>query len=206
VSNGAPRRLALFCFSPGFRPHSGLKYIILCAGSPREKGRIPMIKMTVTNAAVSKGFGDNPAIRFSENAENPSQSSARFRVGMRVYDKHAENNHRYVNINVKVFGYLVERVKSMKLDAGTYVNITGRYDEETWDDQTTHEKKSAPVLIADEIEFCHSGSAGNGNGSGGNGNGYDSAPPAGNGQTQSPKDNFAGFEGFGGSNPYFPEG
>ena len=39
----------------------------------------------------------------------------------------------------------------MKLDAGMYVNIAGRYDEETWEDQTTHEKKSAPVLIVEDM-------------------------------------------------------
>jgi single-stranded DNA-binding protein len=161
-----------------------------------------MLKMLVTNAAISKGFGENPAVRFSEN-ENPAQSSVRFRVGARVYDKRAENNHRYVNINVKAFGYLVDRAKSMKLDAGTYVNITGRYDEETWEDKTTREPKSAPVLIADEIEFCHGG---NGNGNSGGGNGCDTEPaaqPVGNDRTQQPKGNFTGFEGFGEPNPYF---
>lgn len=166
-----------------------------------------MIKMTVTNAVISKGYNGADALRFSENGEN---KSVRFRIGASVYDKNAEKNRRYVNIGVKAFNGMCTRVESMKLDGGTYVNITGRYDEETWEDQVTHEKKSAPVLIADDIEFCHNGgNGGNGNSPGNGGNGYGANPPApsvGNGQTQPPNENFTGFEGFGGSNPYFPEG
>ena len=44
----------------------------------------------------------------------------------------------------------------MKLKEGSFVNIIGRYDEESWKDQTTHEKKSAPVLNVDDIEYCYS--------------------------------------------------
>ena len=116
-----------------------------------------MIKMFVTKAVISKGFDGAAALRFSENTENPS---VRFRIGVMVYDKRAEKEHRFVNIGVKAFGYLVDRIKNMKLDAGTYVNITGRYDEENWTDSTTNEKKSAPVLIIDEIEYSPNGSNG----------------------------------------------
>lgn len=168
-----------------------------------------MIKMFVTKAVISKGFDGAPALRFSENAETPS---VRFRIGMLVYDKRAEKEHRFVNIGVKAFGYLVDRIKNMKLDAGTYVNIVGRYDEDIWEDQTTHEKKSAPVLIVDEIEYSTNGNGSNGKQNGedngtANGasaaNGQEQTPPAGNSQ---PPDNFTGFEGFGGANPFFPEG
>ncbi|MCL2343535.1 MAG: single-stranded DNA-binding protein [Firmicutes bacterium] len=157
-----------------------------------------MIKMFITGAVISKGFGDDPALRFSENGEN---KCVRFRVGSSVYDKNAEKNHRYVNMSVKAFNGMVSRIESMKLDAGKYVNLVGRYDEETWEDKTTHEKKSAPVLIVDEIELCHGGNGkqnGDSNGSG------DSAP-APSGQVQTPPGNFTGFEPFGGTNPYFPE-
>jgi len=165
-----------------------------------------MIKMFVTKAVISKGFEGAPALRFSENAETPS---VRFRIGVLVYDKRAEKEHRFVNIGVKAFGYLVERIKNMKLDAGTYVNIVGRYDDETWEDQTTHEKKSAPVLIVDEIEYSTNGNGGNGkqngedNGSSAVGGNMPQTPPAAAGGQQ--PDNFTGFEGFGGANPYFPE-
>ena len=108
----------------------------------------------------------------------------------------------------------------MKLKEGSFVNIIARYDEETWEDQTTHEKKSAPVLIVDDIEYCYSGSgqkSGQENGGG--------AAPAGTVGTETPPspplppqsqpqgdgqapdampENFTGFENFGGTeNPFF---
>ena len=170
-----------------------------------------MIKMIVTSAVISKGYGDAPALRFSENNQNQAQASVRFRIGMRVYDKRAENNYRYVNIGVKAFGSIAERVKSMRLDAGSYVNLIGRYDEESWDDQKTREKKSAPILIADEVEFCHNG----GNGSNGNGNNAPKNQGGGSiseisdhhagGNSSPAQSSFTGFEAFGGPNPFFPE-
>ena len=165
-----------------------------------------MIKMTITNAAISQGFNGAPALRFSEG-EN---KSVRFRVGVSVYDKSADKNRRYVNMNVKAFAGLCSRIENMKLDAGSFVNITGRYDEETWEDKNTHEKKSAPVLIADEIEFCHGGNGKQNGADNGTPAGtgspvpacgqYQAPPPAGSAQNQ---ETFTGFEGFGGPNPYF---
>ena len=161
-----------------------------------------MIKMFVTGAVISKGFNGAEAMRFSENTETPS---VRFRIGVRVYDKRAENNYRYINIGVKAFNGLASRVRDMKLDAGSYVNIIGRYDEDTWDDKTTQEKKTAPVLIADEIEFSYSGSKQNGEpGTEASNNMQKQLAPTSN--NNSMPSNFTGFEGFGGSNPYFPEG
>jgi single-stranded DNA-binding protein len=162
-----------------------------------------MIKMTATNAVVSKGFNGAEALRIFQSGDN---KTVRFRIGVSVYDKNAENNRRYVNISVKAFNGMCSRIESMKLDAGMYVNITGRYDEESWEDQTTHEKKSAPVLILDDIEFCHNGSGKQNGGDAGNnapasnGQGADTPPP---GNNQQP-DNFTGYEGFNGTNPYFP--
>jgi single-stranded DNA-binding protein len=172
-----------------------------------------MIKMFVTKAVISKGFDGAPALKYSEGSETPF---VRFRIGVMVYDKRAEKEHRFVNITVKAFGYLVDRIRNMKLDAGSYVNIVGRYDEDTWEDQSTREKRSAPVLIVDEIEYGTNGSSdkqnGNnsgisngtpaGNGSEGYGNGYTPPPPP---DSAAPPNNFTGFEGFGGSNPFFPE-
>ena len=173
-----------------------------------------MFKMIATNAIISKGYDGAPALRFSENGES---KSVRFRVGMSTYDKNADKNRRFVNINVKAFNGISSRIESMKLDGGAYVNITGRYDEESWEDKTTHEKKSASVLIVDDIEFCH-------NGGGKQNTDENGAPPAessggpsergaapAGGQNQTPKssaappDNFTGFEGFGETNPFFPE-
>jgi single-stranded DNA-binding protein len=168
-----------------------------------------MIKMTATNAVVSKGYNGADALRFSENGEN---KSVRFRIGVSVYDKNAEKNRRYVNIGVKAFNGMCSRIESMKLDGGAYVNVTGRYDEEFWEDQITHEKKSASVLIVDDIEFCHNGGNGNRTGEDG-GAAHPGAPGAVSGdRKQTPPaeaddrqpDNFTGFESFGGANPFFP--
>ena len=62
-----------------------------------------MLKLTVTNAIVSKGYNDAPAVQLSETG-----SVARFRIGIRIYDKQADGNYRYVNLTVKAFGNLVK--------------------------------------------------------------------------------------------------
>ena len=177
-----------------------------------------MLKMIVTDAGVSKGYYGAPALRFID-LEGGGQC-VRFRIGKRVYDNRCENNHRWINLSVKAFGEACERIKKMKLKEGSFVNIIARYDEETWEDQTTHEKKSAPVLIVDDIEYCYSGSgqkSGQENGGG--------AAPAGTVGTETPPspplppqsqpqgdgqapdampENFTGFENFGGTeNPFF---
>ncbi len=163
--------------------------------------------MFITNAVISKGYNGAPALNFTQNGES---KFVRFRIGSSVYDKNAENKRRYVNLSAKAFNGTAARIESMKLDAGKYVNIVGRYDEETWDDQTTHEKKSAPVLIVDEIEFCSGGNGGNGSGGNGqqNGEGHSASSPVGKGDTPAAPNgqpgNFTGYEGFGGPNPYFP--
>ena len=182
-----------------------MKYKVPYAGSTRKKGKCLMIKMFVTGALISKGFNGADAVKFSENTENPF---VRFRIGVRVYDKRAENNHRFVNLNVKAFSYLTGRIKDMKLDAGMYVNIIGRYDDDLWEDPTTHEKKNTPVLIVDEIEFCHNGVNGkqndNQNGAGASPSSpvkaEQTSPYVGSGQMPG---NFTGFQGFGDVNPYF---
>ena len=90
----------------------------------------------------------------------------------------------------------------MGLTVGTYVNLLGRFDEETWEDQATHEKKSSPVLIVDEIEFCHNGNGKQSDDGTSVANTTADAPeqqPSG-----TPPENFTGFESFGGVNPFFP--
>lgn len=178
-----------------------------------------MLKLIVTDAGVSKGYDGAPALRFID-LEGGGQN-VRFRIGKRVYDSRCENNHRWINLSVKAFGEVCERIKKMKLKEGSFVNIIGRYDEESWEDQTTHEKKTAPVLIVDEIEYCYSGSGqknGQENGAsaasaGAAGAGTPSTPPQqtpqgqpqGSGQaSETMPENFTGFENFGGvTNPFF---
>lgn len=156
-----------------------------------------MFKVIATDAVISRGFDGASALRYSESGE-----SVRFRIGKKVYDPRAENNRRWINLPVKAFGGVCERIKKMQLKEGSFVNLLGRLDEDVWEDSSTHEKKSAMVVILDEIEFC----------SGGNRQQKDpsdhaAAPqqPA-QGPAEEPADGgFIGFEPFGGVNSFFDE-
>ena len=111
-----------------------------------------LLKVFATNVVISKGFNNNPAIRFSEKGD-----SVRFRVGAKMYDSRAENNTRWVNLSVKAFGGACERIKKMQLKEGSFIHIAGRLDEDNWVDQTTNEKKSQIVIILDEVEYASGG-------------------------------------------------
>ena len=99
-----------------------------------------MFKVIATDVVISKGYDGAPALKFSENGE-----SVRFRIGKKVYDTRAENNTRWVNLSVKAFGPVCERIKKMQLKESSFINILGRLDEDVWEDSTTHEKRSAMV-------------------------------------------------------------
>ena len=176
-----------------------------------------MLKMIVTSAVVSKGYNENPAIRFFEGEKG--FQSVSFRIGQKIYDSRAENNHRWINLTVKGFGEICERIKKMKLKEGSYINLIARYDEDSWEDRETGATRTAPVLILDEIEYSSSG-GGQKNGKNANGEtggtgefsadgagqasgtpsqraGYQPTPP-------SMPANFTGFENFSSQeNPYF---
>lgn len=154
-----------------------------------------MLKLFATNAVVSKGYENAPALKFTET---PNGEWVKFRIGERVYDSKAENNTRFINMTVKAFGPVCERVKKMQLKEGSYVNLVGKLDEENWTDEKTKEKKSMMVIILDEIEY-----ASGGNGDKSTKNKQDQAPsgkkgsdkPAANNPENS--DNFTGYEPFG---------
>lgn len=113
-----------------------------------------MLKFFATDVSVSKGYDGSPALRFSET---DGVSRVRFRVGKRVYDSRCENNCRYINLRVKASGDLCERIRKMKLKEGSFINISGRYDEETIKDDETGKEKTYPIIILDDIKFCYSG-------------------------------------------------
>ncbi len=179
-----------------------------------------MLKMIVTSAVVSKGYNENPAIRFFEGEKG--FQSVSFRIGQKIYDSRAENNHRWINLTVKGFGEICERIKKMKLKEGSYINLIARYDEDSWEDRETGATRTAPVLILDEIEYSSSG-GGQKNGKNANGEtggtGEFSADVAGQASgtpsqragyqptpqpTPSMPANFTGFENFSSQeNPYF---
>ena len=118
-----------------------------------------MLKFFATDVSVSKGYDGSPALRFSES---DVVSRVRYRVGKRVYDSRCENNHRYINLRVKASGDLCEWIRKMKLKEGSFINISGRYDEETIKDDETGKEKTYPIIILDDIKFCFTGSKKNG--------------------------------------------
>ena len=112
-----------------------------------------MLMFFASDVVVSKGYQNAPALKFSEKGD-----FVRFRVGQKVYDPRAEENHRWINITVKSFDpALIDRIRKMGLKEGSFISLSGRYDEDVWEDSTTHEKRSAMVVILDEIEYCSSG-------------------------------------------------
>lgn len=162
-----------------------------------------MIKIFAPDVGISKGFGDKPTLRYSDDGK-----VVNFRIGKRIYDKRVEGGYRWLNLNVKAFGGLCERIRNMELKEGSIIHIWGRYDEDTWtsDDGV---KRSAPVIILEEIQFAYGG----GNKQNGNGNKEgasnsagapppEQAPSEGAFQAQ---ESFSGFESFGGMNPFYPE-
>ena len=166
-----------------------------------------MLKIIITDAVISKGFEGKPAFRFNDN-----KNKVEFKIGNRVYDKNVKDNHRYINFAVKAFSPLSERIEKMKLKEGSRINISGKMDEDQWEDNG--QKLSRYVIIADDIEYASSdGGKSNGSGAGSaspvqNGNG--TAPQNSSGSQQQsqtdqtePPPNFTGFETVGGGNDFF---
>ena len=159
-----------------------------------------MLKVFATDVVISKGFDNTPALKFSDTGD-----SVRFRFGKKVYDTRAENNTRWVNMSVKAFGGVCERIKKMQLKEGSFVNLVGRLDEDKWTDQATGETKSMMVIVLDEIEYASGGGGkSKDNQSGQNQN---HGTPASGGQPQNnnaPADNQEMPSNFGGFEPAGP--
>ena len=159
-----------------------------------------MLKVFATQVVVSKGYDGAAALRYSEKGD-----SVRFRIGKKVYDPHAENQARWVNLSVKAFNGVCERIKKMQLKEGSYVNLIGRLDEDSWTDQNTGESKSMMVIILDDIEYASGGGKSKENQAGGaqtnaaSQNGAAQSAPA----AETPG-NFTGYEPFG-SGSFFDE-
>lgn len=112
-----------------------------------------MIKVSAANVIVSKGYNDTDAVKFSKNGD-----CAMFRISEKKYDSREEDNTRWINVNVKALGSMAERVKKMKLGAGSNLVISGDLDIETWEDENSN-KKSMPVIILTHIEYQFGGSS-----------------------------------------------
>ncbi len=160
-----------------------------------------MLKVFATQVVVSKGYDGAAALRFSEKGD-----SVRFRIGKKVYDPHAENDSRWVNLSVKAFGNVCERIKKMQLKEGSYINLIGRLDEDSWTDQNTGENKSMMVIILDDIEYA----SGGGKSKDGQASGQQQKPAPQNTSAPAPAPavenpgNFTGYEPFGGGS-FFDE-
>lgn len=162
-----------------------------------------MLKFIAANVVVSKGYQNAPALKFSENGD-----FVRFRVGQKVYDSRAEDNHRWVNLTVKCFDTaLVDRIRKMGLKEGSFINLSGRYDEDVWEDEETKEKRSLPCIILEDLEYSGGGKRSGDGQKPSNGNSASvpntSTPAeAPQGDYQMPG-NFTGYEGFGGGSNFF---
>lgn len=161
-----------------------------------------MLKVIATDVVISKGYDNAPAIRYSETENGGTM--ARFRFGKRVYDPQTKENSRWLNYSVKAFGQLCERMKKMSLKEGSYVNLLGRLDEDTWTDQKTGEKKSMTVIILDEIEYASGGSSKSKDEQKPDQQTGYTTPPAAAAQPPQNSENFTGYEPFGGGS-FFDE-
>ena len=94
--------------------------------------------------------------------------------------------------------------EKMQLKEGSFINIEGRLDEDTWEDQTTHEKKSCTVIILDEIEYASGGGKSNSNGNATNGTSNQAPAQAPAANSSDSSGGFTGFEPFG-SNSFFDD-
>ena len=104
---------------------------------------------------------------------------------------------------------MCDRIEKMKLDEGSYINLVGKLDEETWTDGEG-KPRSAMVIILDDIEYAGAGKpkdgTANGNTQAGNaGNANAPAASGAPGQDATTPDNFTGFQNFGGSGGMFDE-
>ena len=107
-----------------------------------------MLKVFATQVVISKGYDNKPAISITRG--NDSAASVRFRIGKKVYDPKAENNTRWLNYSVKGFGPIVDRIEKMQRKEGSFVNIMGRLDEDSWVDKESNDTKSCTVIILEE--------------------------------------------------------
>lgn len=159
-----------------------------------------MLKVFATQVVVSRGYDGAAAIRFSEKGD-----AVRFRIGKKVYDPNAENNARWVNLAVKGFGPVCERIRKMQLKDGSFVNLIGRLDEDVWEDQQTCEKRSAMVIILDDIEYASSGGKSKDGQNTNETRTQYAAPATPASPTPAYNGDFTGYEAFGSGNSFFDE-
>ena len=143
--------------------------------------------LILENAVISRGYGDNPAIRFNDGEKG---SLARFSVGKKMYHPRADDKTKWANIQVKTDRPdLIEQIKRMQLKEGSWVNLKGEIRVEAWQDQTTKEEKEGYVLYLASVSYSGSSS--------GKSKNSDSATEVSETKpTPQASGNFTGFENF----------
>ncbi len=157
-----------------------------------------MMLLTITDAVISRGFNNAPAIHFFEG-----NTGAGFTIGQAVYDKKAENNTRWVNLNVIVPGEMLEQIRRMKLKEHSHINLTGSFDMRPSIDKSTGELRSWPTVRALKLEYATGAVKSEVEPSVKPADTPASVRPTPVSPEQLP--NFTGFEPFGGDNPFYGE-
>ena len=81
-----------------------------------------MLKVFSTNVVISKGYDNNPALKFFKD-ESTNTRSVRFRIGKKIYDSRAENNARWLNYTVKAYNGLCDRIEDLTKKAGPTMTV-----------------------------------------------------------------------------------
>ncbi len=110
-----------------------------------------MVKVFGANAVIGKNGSDeeNPVQEFSEG------KIASIRVGYTVFDPTVEGEKRWVNVTLKGFGTMAERLKKMNLKRGSNICFSGELDVAEWEKDGV--KKTAPVIVLTDIRYQNGG-------------------------------------------------
>lgn len=97
-----------------------------------------------------------PAVEFGKN-EN-KKSWARLRIGTPHYDSKSENKTHWMNLSVKAYGAVADRMKNMNLRAGQYIHIFGMLQEDHWPDSEVEGKEHyRPYIYVTGVDYTVSG-------------------------------------------------
>ena len=103
--------------------------------------------MSTTTTLIGNATAD-PDLRFFESGT----AKATFSIAVNRYwkDDSGEKKEQTSYFNVHAWGYLAEDVARV-VSKGARVIVTGRLEQQTWEDKTSGDKKSQVVVIADQI-------------------------------------------------------
>ena len=104
-----------------------------------------MVPIFISNALVSDGFNNAPALRQQANGE------VLFNVGHRIPDPQAQGGSRWINFEITVPPALVPLLNQLSIKAKTWVNILATVDTRATMDKNG-QTKNHRVYIARFIE------------------------------------------------------